>query len=69
MSAVVAQQARRLEHDDRIVGKAEIAGQADDEAGGKRTAIRIIRIDRANAARTSVAQFGMKRILSRVMPR
>ena len=48
---VVAQQPRRLEDDDGIVGKAEIAGQTDDEAGGKRTAIRIIGIDRANAAR------------------
>jgi hypothetical protein len=29
--SVVAQKARRLEHDDGIVGKAEIAGQTNDK--------------------------------------
>ena len=64
---VVAQQSRRLEDDDGIMGKTEIAGQTGDETGGKRTAIRIIRGDRANAG-PSAAQFGMKRILLRVIP-
>ena len=48
---VVAQQPRRLEYDDGIMGKTEVAGQTGDEACGKRTAIRIIGRDRANAGR------------------
>lgn len=40
---LVLEQARRLEHDPRIMGEAEIARQADNEAGRERLAERIVR--------------------------
>ena len=66
---IVPQQPRRLEHDDRIMGKAEIAGKADQEAGGMRSGDTDCRAGIGLTPGASVAQFGIKQILSGVTPR
>ena len=48
---LIPQQSGRLEHDRGIVGKAEIAGETDNEASGLRVAVGIIGRDRSHSRR------------------
>ena len=66
---IIPQQSRRLKHDDGIMGEPEIAGQADNEARRHANGDRDYLAPIGRTAGVSVAQFGIKRSLSRVTPR
>ncbi len=65
--ALLAQQPRGLEDDIRVVGETQIAGQANDEAGGNGLAKRIVGAD-GTIARGERGPIRMKRILAGVIP-